>query len=238
MKRFAFAPLFFCIAINASLAQGFFDRADAFLHKYVKNGTVTYADVKTNIDQIDGLYKDIGNMNISSFGREEQKAFYIDAYNLIVIYWVAKHYPLKSPLDNSGFFDKVKHKVAGENLTLNALEIKKLRAAYKDPRVHFVLDCGAKSCPPLASFAYTADKLEQQLDTRTTKSLNDSNWLKVNDKDKTVALSKIFRWYNEDFVVGGQSVIQWINQYRSQKIPESYTVTYYEYDWSLNDSQG
>ena len=71
-------------------------------------------------------------MDLSSASAESKKAFYINAYNLIVIYQVSKFYPLKSPLDKSGFFDKVKHQVAGEALTLNALELKTLVFTTKE----------------------------------------------------------------------------------------------------------
>ena len=213
----------------------FFKDSDTFFKKYVAGGSVSYASVKKNITEIDGLYKQIGAMSLSNENEITKKAFYINAYNIIVIYWVAKHYPLKSPLDDSGFFDKVKHKVAGEDLTLNALEIKKLLLTYKDARIHFALACAARSCPPLASFAYLPDQMEKQLTDRTMQALNNPNWLKVQAGKKKVELSKIFEWYNKDFTTGGKSLIEWVNQYRTEKIPASYSVGYYEYDWALND---
>ena len=179
--------------------QTFFGEADAFMKKYVKSGMVHYQQINKDIAVIEKLYQDVGAMDLSSAGPETKKAFYINAYNLIVIYQVSKFYPLKSPLDRSGFFDRVKHTVAGESLTLNALEIKKLVLAYKDPRVHFALACAAKSCPPLASFAYLPTKLGSQLDVRTKLSINNKQWLKVNASAKQVSLSKIFDWYEKRF---------------------------------------
>jgi hypothetical protein len=143
--------------------SAFTSSSDYFLKKYVSNGSVAYTKIKQNIGEVEALYALIGKMNLSGVDVAMQKSFYINAYNIIVIYWVAKHYPLKSPLDNSGFFDKVKHKVAGEEITLNSLEIKRLLFPYKDARLHFALACAAKSCPPLASFAYTPITLDKQL---------------------------------------------------------------------------
>ncbi len=224
--------------IHAQNVNTFFNQSDAFFKKYVSNGSVSYTSVKKNIGEIEVLYKQVGAMNVSKENDATKKAFYINAYNVIVIYYVAKHYPLKSPLDNSGFFDKVKHKVSGEDLTLNALEIKKLLLTYKDARVHFALACAARSCPPLASFAYMPDQLDKQLTERTTQAVNDSDWLKVQPGKKSVELSKIFDWYKKDFTTDGKSVIDWINPYRKEKIPASYSVGYYEYNWKLNDMVG
>jgi hypothetical protein len=172
-------------------------------------------------------------MDVSGFSDAEKKSFYINAYNLIVIYQVSKYYPLKSPLDASGFFDAVRHKVAGESLTLNVLEYKKLLIPHKDARIHFALACAAKSCPPLASFAFSAESLDTELDKRTRLSINDAEWLRVSNG--SVQLSKIFQWYDKDFLREGGSILGFVNAYRTTKIPANYRIDYYEYDWALND---
>lgn len=214
----------------------FFKRSDAFLKKHVQNGQVAYKAINNQFAEIESLYRTIGETDLSKASDNEIKAFYINAYNLIVIYQVSKYYPLKSPLDQSGFFDKVKHTVAGVPMTLNFLEIKKLILTYKDPRVHFALACAAVSCPPLADFAYMPGQLDQQLDTRTKLALNDPVWLKVRADQNKVYLSKIFEWYNKDFMMGGEgSVLEFINKYRIKNIPASYAIAYYEYDWGLNE---
>jgi Protein of unknown function, DUF547 len=237
MKRISYMLVLVLMTTLSSLAnssKAFTDKADAFFKKYVKNGSVAYKSINADKAEITSLYKEIGQMDLSTFTDNEKKAFYINAYNLIVIYWVVEYYPLKSPLDKSGFFDKVKHKVAGEELSLNALEIKKLLLPYKDGRFHFVLACAAKSCPPLASFAIQPDKLELQLNERTTLALNNGEWLRVENAEKKVALSKIFDWYKGDFTQKG-TAIDWINQFRKVKIPTDFKIEYYEYNWSLNE---
>lgn len=220
---------------KAATFNEFLPRADAFLKAYVKNGSVAYRIIHQNPAEIEALYKMLGEVSLAGTTESDKKAFYINAYNLVVIYWVTKHYPLKSPLDDSGFFDKIKHKVAGEDMTLNSLEIKKLLLPYKDGRLHFALACAAKSCPPLASFAYLPAKLEAQLNERTIKAINDSEWIKVDKAKKTVALSKIFEWYKGDFTQNGKTQVDWVNQFRKEMIPLSYAVSYYEYDWNLNE---
>ena len=210
-------------------------QADKFFSKYVENGSVAYSKIITQRNEIESLYAQVGAARLSDTDDNIKKAFYANAYNIIVIYWVTKYYPLKSPMDNSGFFDKVKHNVAGEMMTLNALEIKKILQPYKDARFHFVLACAAKSCPPLASFAYTPEKVEQQLTERTRLALNNKNWVKVYANQKRVEVSKIFEWYKSDFNMEQKSTLDWINQYRKEKIPSNYDLGFYEYDWALNE---
>lgn len=218
---------------HAASLSGFFTDSDQFFKDWVHRGKVDYAGVKKNFAQIDDLYQQINQMNLETASDAEKKAFYINAYNLVVIYQVTKYYPLKSPMNQSGFFDKVKHKVAGEAMTLNFLEIKKIVLPYRDPRIHFALACAAQSCPMLASSAYLPHTLDQQLDSRTRKSINDADFIRVTKE--TVEVSKIFDWYERDFTQDGQTVLQFINTYRTQKIPSSHRIAYYEYDWLLND---
>jgi hypothetical protein len=209
--------------------------ADAFLKKYVNSGSVDYAKIKSNKSEIGALYNLLGKVSLANADSRSKKAFYINAYNLIVIYSIVQHYPVKSPMDIEGFFDKKDHLVAGEKLTLNKLEKDKLLSTYKDARFHFILVCAAKSCPPLLNGAFTPENVEDQLEQRTEITVNNNSWLKVDSKQKRVELSKIFEWYNADFTAGGNSVLNWINGFRTKKIPTDYKVAYYEYDWALNE---
>ena len=213
----------------------FFNSSDDFFNKYVKDGRVSYVSVKRNFGEIESLYKEVGNMNLTGLDDNTRKAFYLNAYNIIVIYQVSKYYPLKSALDQSGFFDKVRHKVAGENITLNELEIKKIVLKFKDPRIHFALACAAVSCPELASFAYQPSKIDEQLNARTVKAINDPAFIRIDQAQKQVNISEIFKWYNKDFTSTGKTLLQFINQYRNEPIPVNYTQGFYQYDWRLNE---
>lgn len=215
--------------------EKFNEKADIFLNTYVKNGLVNYKDVNDNIDNAQHLYDLIGTTTLESSSDEDIKAFYINAYNIIVIYQVARYYPLKSPLDKSGFFDKVRHKVAGENITLNYLEIFKLLQKFKDARIHFGIACAAISCPPLSNKGFSGQNVEEQLEQLTIEALNNRSFIRVNNSKRTVAISKIFDWYKKDFNHDSATTLAYINRYRSSKIPDDYKVLYYEYDWNLNE---
>lgn len=221
------------LSILASVAS-FTEEADSFLGERVSDGQVDYEGIKNDPDRINQLYQQVGEMSLDGASDEEKKAFYINAYNIATIHQIIENYPVQSPNDIKGFFDQNKHTIAGEQLTLNDLEKKKILAPYQDARVHFVLVCAAVSCPPLASFAYQADKLDEQLDEKTRKALNNDTFIRVNHDKKKVELSKIFEWYQGDFTRDAKSAVAYINQYRDEKIPEDYKVGYYTYDWALN----
>lgn len=214
--------------------SAFTDQVDAFMKAHVVDGRVDYGQLKRSSDALTSLYKQLGSVNLSGASDSETKAFYINAYNVAVIYQVVQSLPLKSPLDKAGFFDKIKHRITGQDMTLNQLEKEKLLSAYNDARVHFVVVCAAVSCPPLASFAYTADKLDTQLEERTRLALNNPSFIRVSKGQKKVELSKIFDWYKGDFTKGGQSALTFVNTFRREKIPGDYAVGFYEYDWTLN----
>jgi hypothetical protein len=207
---------------------------DIFLKEYVQDGKVDYKRLKNNFEDVNKLYKSLEAVNIGDLSKNETKALYINAYNIIVIRQITEYFPLKSALDKNGFFDKVKHNVGGEMLTLDQIEKGKVIIPFQDPRVHFAFSCAAASCPELANFAYTADKLDEQLDERTSNSINNADFIKVKSNENLVRISKIFKWYERDFKMKADDALSYINQYRKNKIPENYNVDFYEYDWSLN----
>ncbi len=237
MNKFALS-VFFIFASFSTSAQNtlpaFTAEANVFFKKFVVDGQVAYAAVKKEAKSIQSLSSKIGTVNLSDVADNSKKAFYINAYNLLVIQAVINLYPLQNVMDKPGFFDKTLHLVAGEKLTLNNLEKKKLLDPYRDARLHFVLVCAAVSCPPLADFAYTPDQINTQLNIRTKLALNNPAFIRVNTPKKQVLISKIFDWYKADFLKNNQTVLNYINAYRSNKIPEDYQVGYYEYDWNLN----
>ena len=212
----------------------FFQKTDIFLKNYVINGSVHYKKIHQSPDQLDDLIASIKQINLKETSLSTQKAFWINAYNLLVIYNVVEDYPMHSPLEVNGFFKNKKQIVAGIKITLEELENQYLRIPFKDPNIHFALVCGAVGCPPIIPNVYLPETLDQQLETQTRKALNDPQFIRVDETSQKVYLSEIFRWYAQDFKYTGK-VLNYINQYRDQPVPESYSIRYYEYDWRLND---
>ena len=209
--------------------------ADTFLQEHVVDGKLDYKKIKTNFSEIDGLYQQLANVSLKGATKNEQIAFYINAYNIIVIRQITSLYPINSALDKKGFFDQTQHKVAGENLTLDQIEKERVIKPYKDARVHFAFSCAALGCPELANFAFTADKLDQQLNERTKKVINDPEFIKVDPKKQSAKLSMLFKWYEKDFTFDHPDVLAFINDYRNKPIPSTFKISHYEYDWRLNN---
>lgn len=226
--------ILFCLLGYQAVCQSFFDRADVFFAKYVKEGMVDYAGIRKNSAELDALTREIAELDLSNkrVTAGYLKAFYINSYNLLVIREVVDNYPIEGPLQVKGFFDGIKHVVMKQQMTLDELEKKTLYAQFTDPRLHFVLVCAAKGCPPLANFAYKPDMVEAQIEARAKLVLNLPLFIRVNKTD--VQFSEIFKWYQQDFTKENQTVIDFVNQYRSKKLPQLKVISYYKYDWSLN----
>jgi hypothetical protein len=139
-----FIIVFFSISLQAQNSSSFFSLTDQFLKTHVKNGAVDYETIYADPRALNDILNLASTLSISK-DAESYKAFWINAYNLFVIKGVIDNYPLKSPLDKAGFFDKVSYNIAGKNVTLNTIENKLLRAVFNDARLHFVLVCGAYS---------------------------------------------------------------------------------------------
>ncbi len=235
MKRHIIQTLFFLLIVTGSSAQelnNFFNETDSFLKANVMDGRVKYNAIKETPETLKSILDLAKDISVSESEAMNYQAFWINAYNLIVIDGVVKNYPLKSPLDVDGFFDKVKHSVGGETLSLNDIENKMLRAKFKtEARFHFVLVCAGLGCPPITNEAYTPKKLETQLQRQTTKALNDPNFIRV--EGNNVNVSQIFEWYKEDFERAG-GIVAFINKYKTSKLPEAVQLGYYPYDWTLN----
>ena len=233
-KILALAFLLFANLVFGMDKQHFFIQSDSFIRQNVEDGLVKYKQIGKNAAEIHELVSYVSKADLSSFSSMEKLAFYINAYNLLVIKQIVDNYPVESPMSIPGFFDINKQLVAGEKLTLNDLENKKIRT-YKDARIHFVLVCAAMGCPKLANFSYQADKLEDQLTRRTELAMNDPAFLKR--QDSNVQLSEIFNWYRQDFGESDKDLINFINKFRKNPLPEKSKLNYYTYNWTLNESK-
>ena len=227
------------LSINFSFGQNaiFFNKADDFFNENVKNGKVEYAEIKKNQSNLNDLTKAIADFDFEKESVAGQKAFLINAYNILVISGIVNKFPIKSPLDVSGFFDRIKYKVIGKKMTLNDIENKMIREKYKDPRFHFALVCGANGCPVIINKAYLPATIDAQLTNQTRIAVNNANFTKVSDEAKTVKLSQLFDWYKDDFLKKGDNYIDFLNKYRTDKIPDNYKVYLYNYDWTLNNTK-
>ena len=215
-------------------SQTFFESVNQFLLDNVEDGKINYQFLKDNPDNLDRIVLNISEFYLGNQGQDFNTAFYVNAYNMLVIKQVRDNYPINSPLDVDGFFKTKTFTVAGENLTLDQIEFEKLIGPTKDPRIHFALGCGALSCPFLYDQAYTPDHLQQQLEFRAQLIIDRPNYVEVDKRTRKVVLNKIFDWYRDQFVFSEGSLINFINKYRFYSVPAGYDIEFQEYDWTLN----
>jgi hypothetical protein len=173
--------------------------------------------------------------SISSLSTTELMAFWINTYNAFTIRLIVENYPVASIQDLSfngnTAWDYPFILIHGNRYTLNQIEHDILRKQFFNPRIHFVLNCAAISCPRLMNFAITPENLNETMENATKEFIGNKNRNRITTVK--LELSKIFDWYREDFEKEG-SLVQFIQKYTPVKIDKSVQITFREYDWGLN----
>jgi hypothetical protein len=212
------------------------------LKKYVRDGKVDYAGFKTEEAKLDRYLKILENVDPEKLSRNEQFAFYANAYNAWTIKLILSGYPGVTSIKDLGSlinspWKKKIVRIDGEVTSLDHVEHEILRPRYKDPRVHFAINCAAKSCPPLRPEPFGGNILDRQLDDSTRSFINDPQSYRLEDNELYV--SRIFKWFSEDF---NEDVFGFFLTYATGNLKkeleaksERINVKYLEYDWSLNE---
>ncbi|MDY6791783.1 MAG: DUF547 domain-containing protein [Thermodesulfobacteriota bacterium] len=233
---------FLIVGLTATAAQGLDHSLYAgLLKKYVNHGAVNYQGFKNAESVLDQYLKKLQKVDSKMLSRNEQFAFYINAYNAWTIKLILSGYPGVKSIKELGTLFKSPWKkkicrIDGKIMTLDDIEHGILRPEFKDPRVHFAINCAAKSCPPLRSEPYHGDALDQQLDEMTGAFINhlESNRL----ENHMLYVSSIFKWFKEDF---NNDIIGFFLKYAKGDLKgqleadkEKIKVKYLDYNWSLN----
>ena len=210
------------------------------LRKYVKDGVVDYQRLKNEEKKLDQYLQLLDQTNPDELLRNEQLALYINAYNAYTIKLILKNYPVDSIKDIGDWFTgpwKIRFcKIGGKTLTLDEIEHDIIRPRFKDPRVHFAVNCASKSCPPLISEPYQESILNQQLDANTRNFLNNPERNRL--EGNTLYVSKIFKWFEDDF---NGDVVGFFLRYAKEDLKnrllakkDQIKIEYLHYDWGLN----
>jgi hypothetical protein len=210
------------------------------LQTTTRDGLVNYPEIQTDHRFADYL-AELDRVNPSALGSEaERLAFWINAYNAFAIQGILDGYTPEPYIGWYRFFKMRRYRIGGSRLTLSDLEHEILRRQFHEPRVHFAIVCASSSCPKLASSAYEGRLLDQQLDRAARAFINDPSRNRFDSRKKVAYLSKIFDWFEEDFVVNAGSVRHFVAQYvqdadLARDLEAAvYRIAYLEYDWSLN----
>ena len=189
--------------------------------------------------------------------RHDSMAYWLYAYNAYVIRSVIAHWPLESVTDvrapieavtGLGFFYRQRFLFGGKALSLYAVEHDRILAAYRDPRIHFVLNCASESCPVLRPELPVGDELEALLETSAGDFINNGRNVRIDHDRRRIVLNTIFRWYRKDFVndlrrrglPGERGVVDYIAAAAGAGLRADleksvgYKIVYDDYDWALN----
>lgn len=220
------------------------------LGKYVDaDGYVDYASWKASTSDVQALDAYLAHLSTASLEAEAtraaQWAFWINAYNAVTIRGILREYPTTSIRNHTAavvgynIWKDLHLLVGGQPFSLDAMEHEVLRS-MGDPRIHFAIVCASVGCPRLLSEAYTADRLEVQLNGNARAFFADATKLRLDTSNGTLHLSPILDWFGDDFGADSASQLRAIAPYLpedAQRLALSgrARIRYLEYDWGLND---
>jgi hypothetical protein len=163
-------------------------------------------------------------------------AYHINAYNALAMRAILDEgVPVKLGfLRRASFFKGTQHTIGGRRMSLHAYENEVIRD-FGDPRIHFAINCMSASCPRLLRQPFDARRLDEQLESAAFEFFNSDRHVRVAPDRARVFFSEILKWFTDDFVSERESgsLVEYANRYRSQPIPESYAVSFIDYDWTV-----
>ncbi|MCA0132536.1 DUF547 domain-containing protein [Winogradskyella alexanderae] len=207
-------------------------RWNKLLQEFVsESGKVDYLGFKSSSEfdvYIDWLLE---HKPDDTWSREEQLAYWINAYNALTVDLILRNYPIKSIKDIKDPWGQRLWKFDDKWLNLNDIEHKILRK-MNEPRIHFAIVCASTSCPKLQNKAFTGTNLETMLTKSTKAFLSDTSKNEITPN--SLKLSKIFKWFAKDFKQD-ESLIDFLNRYSNVKISENASKSFKNYNWDLNE---
>jgi hypothetical protein len=180
-----------------------------------------------------------------NYTRAEQQAYWINLYNALTVKLILDNYPVKSitKLGNKFFsfgpWDDNAAKINGKDLTLNDIEHEILRPIWRDPRIHYAVNCASYGCPNLSAKVFTAENIEHQLEAGAYAYINHPRGVTIVGED--IVISSIYKWYSEDFGDDRNMLLMHLKQYAKPELNRKLSLFQqgdgdidYEYDWRLN----
>jgi hypothetical protein len=253
--------------LSIAAARGFdsdYEGYGRLLGRVVRGARVDYralAAARTDIDAVASAFNATAASDLLQWSTAEQIAFWINAYNVFTLHAIVDHYPIRSrwftlgPRNSirqiDGVWTTLKWRAAGRDVTLDQIEHEILRPTFKDPRVHFAINCASIGCPPLSAQPYVAARLDAQLDEAARRYLASPQGLQV--AGDQLRLSSLLKWYGEDFVERYAAEGPRAGTPRDRAVlgvvmrfgpPAAATLAasgrarlaFLDYDWSLNDA--
>ncbi len=233
------------------------------LDEVVRMPRVDYQLLQERREGLDAYIEDLARTSpeaLEAASRNEQLAFWINAYNACMLRLVIDHYPIET--GRTGLFGSIRNRVAGypdnsvwqipdvftrdhcrvagQDRSQDEIEHEIIRPRFQEPRIHFAVNCAALSCPVLWPTAYTGDDLDAQLDRAVRHLMEGPGHFRIEDgPPATLRLNKVLDWYDEDF--GGPEGLKTFfadyldGEEREAVLRSDTRVEFFDYDWTLND---
>jgi len=196
---------------------------------------------------LDAYIARLAGVPILGHDRNEQLAYWINLYNALTVKVVLEHYPVRSIRDidlSPGFLSdgpwerKLVH-IDGRTVGLNDIEHRILRPIWRDPRIHYAVNCAAVGCPNLPPAAFTAANADGLMTRAAIDYVNHPCGARVIEGGLVV--SKIYLWYAEDFGATPEEIVAHLRRYArpelAARLRADIPIVGYEYDWALNDAR-
>jgi hypothetical protein len=249
-----------------SARDGLHRPLDTLLDLYVRDGLVYYRALKSDRSRLDGYVAALGRASLDGWSRDEQIAFWLNAYNALVLRTIIDRYPIRGTSGqyppNSirqipGAFERITHQVAGRAVTLDGIE-RDLLAPFNDPRVFVALGRGSVGGGRLRSEAFTGARLAEQLDEVVREFPQRHELLRVDTMARQLSVTPILSWREQQVVAAyadradarfaarspiERAVVAMIQPYllpteRAFVEANEFRVVFHPYDWRLNDLTG
>lgn len=220
------------------------------LQEYVSvDGEVDYKRWKNNSEAITHLNSWLTSLqttNLETLEADTGLALLLNLYNALTIRQVLEKYPIDSIrptvlgvpnwLSFKLFFSNNVYELNGQRLSLDDIEHNLIRKRFTEPRIHFALVCASSGCPQLRNEAYWLGKVREQLEEDAHQFIRNLEKVHYDAQTNTLYCSKIFKWYEDDFLTVENSVLDYIQKYRNQNMLRSAQIEYLPYSWQLNDA--
>ena len=269
VRRSAFAVLTAALLLATPRAQVGDVRQRAFdeiLDLYVRDGEVYYRALKLERAKLDGFVNSLGAVQAEKLSRDDRAAFWLNAYNALILQTVIDHYPTerrsneypaKSIRQIPGAFERLPHRAAGRTVTLDQIE-QTILPEFHDPRMYLALGRGAQGSGRLRSEAFSGAKLETQLAEAAAECANRAQCVRIDREANTLAVSAIFSWREKEFTAAyadkapaafaqrapiERAVIALLQPKlltieKEALEQNTFRLVYTPFDWTLNDLTG
>ncbi len=197
---------------------------------------------------LESYIAELARVPIGRYDRNEQLAYWINLYNALTVKVVLDHYPVGSIRDidispgplSDGPWGKKLVTIEGEPVSLNDIEHRILRPIWRDPRIHYAVNCASIGCPNLQEAAFTAANADALLEAGAREYVNQPRGARI-EYGKLI-VSSIYVWFEEDFGGSEAGVIAHLRRYAGPELAAALAqvsrISDHAYDWRLNDAPG